>query len=115
MRIILTAKEVKEALTNYAASKGLNVTGLTLGYITDDDADGTYDTYHDDNGAETTLGKEGNYYLIDNNKIKPINEFNKLDFNLLHEGLYVKNQKFRIDQKIKDVPCRSFTFGFNYM
>jgi len=29
-------------------------------------------------------------------KIKPINEFNKLDFNLLHEGLYVKKQKFRI-------------------
>lgn len=29
-------------------------------------------------------------------KIKPISEFSQLDFNLLHEGLYVKNQKLRI-------------------
>jgi len=37
-----------------------------IGYITDDDADGTYDTYHGEN-LETDLGFEGGKYLIDSN------------------------------------------------
>ena len=36
-----------------------------IGYITDDDADGTYDTFHGNDGVETTLGMEDGKYLID--------------------------------------------------
>ena len=35
-----------------------------IGYITDDDADGIYDTFHD-TGIVTILGRDGDNYLID--------------------------------------------------
>ena len=37
-----------------------------IGYITDDDADGTFDTFHGEN-IETELGQEDGKYLIDTN------------------------------------------------
>ena len=37
-----------------------------IGYVTDDDADGTYDTFHNAN-LETSLGQEADNYLIDSN------------------------------------------------
>jgi len=37
----------------------------SIGYIVDDDADGIYDTFHD-NGVETILGQQDEKYLIDN-------------------------------------------------
>jgi len=37
-----------------------------IGYITDNNSDGTYDTFHGDD-IDTELGKEGSKYLIDSN------------------------------------------------
>jgi len=35
-----------------------------IGYLTDDDGDGTYDIFHD-SGLETNIGQENGKYLID--------------------------------------------------
>jgi hypothetical protein len=39
-----------------------------IGYLTDDDCDGTYDTFHNDTTSQSTLvSKTGSNYLIDSN------------------------------------------------
>ena len=51
--------------TSYRVYIGLNAIFIEgLGYITDDDTDETYDTFHDTD-VETALGQDGDNYLID--------------------------------------------------
>ncbi len=74
-----------------------------IGYITDDDADGTYDTFHNAS-LETSLGQETDNYLIDSNGDSKWEYVYNLETGLKTYFDYVYQKYYDLYQKTSKTP-----------